>query len=835
MHSHSLRKLRLLGVLLLALPFGSLNASDALLKSFSQEIEPLLDNYCYDCHGLGVSEGQVTLDEFTADNIRDYDLWLRVLKNTRAHIMPPREEAQPTEEERQQLADWIKAEPFGIDPKNLDPGEMVVQRLNRVEYGHTISDLMGVDFDPDEVFPPDDSGEGFDNLGEVLTISPMLLEKYLDVAQSVVAEAVPTQSKVVPEKRFKGEALVSYFSEPAEGDDDNDNLYLSYYKPSSRTAKYEITTTGDYQIVLRIQPKSFSSFRGFDYNRCQFRFRVDGELMLDVEFEYVFGKVHEHVFDFHWEPGIRELSFEVEPLTELEQVKNLKMEVQTLVVRGPLAEEFWQAPEGYDKFFPGTVPENRAQRSKYTRKLLTDFATRAYRRPVEKNTVSKLVDLAENIADQKDRSYEEGVASAMTAILASPSFIFREEDTQGFNWGKKHPWIDEFALASRLSYFLWSTMPDEELFQLAEEGKLRKNLDAQIERMMADDRFDRFIENFGGQWLHSRDIISVNISDYDVWLREYNNLELIEARKAYQIVREIPEKKRTAEQQETYTRTREILYTSFDIERPDWNGALRRAMQEETERFFDFIIREDRPLTEILDSDYTFANETLAKHYGIEGVKGPRTRKVDLAPDSPRGGILTQGTILAFTSNPTRTSPVKRGVFLLENILGTPPAPAPPNVPALEEAEREHGDGPLSLRETLAIHREEPLCSSCHNRMDPLGLALENFNAMGMWRDSALGLPIDSEGVLITGEEFSSIQELKHILATERKRDFYYCISEKLLTYALGRGLHHYDTETLDHLVNQLEKSGGKPSTLLKAVIHSVPFQKRRHPNFSPE
>jgi hypothetical protein len=254
-------------------------------------------------------------------------------------------------------------------------------------------------------------------------------------------------------------------------------------------------------------------------------------------------------------------------------------------------------------------------------------------------------------------------------------------------------------------------------------------------------------------------------------------------------------------------------------------------MRQETELYFEYIIREDRSLSELLDSDYTFLNDRLATHYAIEGVKGSKFRKVSLAPGSPRGGILTQGTILAYTSNPTRTSPVKRGVFILENILGTPPAAPPPNIPALEDVAHGKDIEAMSLRETLALHREDALCRSCHNRMDPLGLALENFNAMGIWRDAELNQAIETDGVLITGESFSSIQEMKRILANERIIDFYYCFSEKLLTYALGRGMEYYDTATIDELVETLKQSEGSPSALLAAIVHSAPFQKRRNLN----
>lgn len=835
MISHSLRKLRLLAAVILTVPIASLCANKAILQSFNNDIAPLLDNYCYDCHGFGISEGNVVLDEFTADSIRDHDLWLRVLKNTRAHVMPPLEEAQPTQEERQKLADWIKAKPFNIDPQNQDPGQMTVQRLNRIEYQNTVNDLLNIDYNTLDIFPTDDSGEGFDNIGDVLTISPMLLEKYLDAANNIITETVPTQSTITPEQSWSEESLVKLFSPGLPEDEDEDNLQLSFYSPSTRTANFEIENAGDYQLIIRIKPKSFSSFRGFDYNECHFTFSVDEEAIIEENYVYTSGKIHEFAFDSTFDPGTHTFSTSVEPLTDLEKVKSLKMEIEEIILRGPSDPKYQVKPPNYDKFFAEGVPESSWKRKSYTRDILSNFATRAFRKKVDSSTVSRLAKLAESVSSQEGKSYEDGIAQAMVAIMAAPSFIFREEGTLRKRRGETHPLIDEYALASRLSYFLWSTMPDEELFELAEKKELRKNLEAQVERMMADERLNQFIENFGGQWLHSRDIMGVNISDYDVWLREKNDPELRAARAEYQIVRNVPEARRTAEEQASYDRTRAIIVASNDEERPDWSGGLKRAMQAETEQFFEYIIKEDRSVLELLDSDYTFVNELLAKHYGIEGVEGSKTRKVQLPPDSPRGGVLTQGTILAFTSNPTRTSPVKRGVFILENILGTPPAPPPPDVPALEDAENEGEGSEKTLRNILAIHREEPLCSSCHNRMDPLGLALENFNAMGMWRDQELAMPIDSEGILITGESFSTIQELKHILATERKRDFYYCISEKLLTYALGRSTEYYDTETLDHLVNELEKNDGRPSALLMAIVKSVPFQKRRHPNFKPE
>jgi len=807
------------------------SAGDRVFESFQSEVEPILDSYCYDCHGFGTSKGGVTLDEFSSETIRDHELWLRVLKNARAHIMPPQEEFQPSVEERARLLSWIKTGPFEIDLENPDPGKLTVQRLNRVEYQNTIRDLIGVEFVAADAFPADDSGEGFDNIGDILTLSPMLIEKYLDAANHIISEAVPTTARILPEHVLADEELVDLFSPTTiEDDESDDDLQLSFYTPSSRTASYEIKTPGKYQVVLNLKPVSFSSFSGFDYNRCRFVFKIDGETKVEQEFEYISGKTFEYAFDYDWKPGDRNFTFEVEPLTSgLEKIKRLKMRIENLTIRGPFAREHWIQPENYDRFFPGEVPHDESLRTEYTRNLLRDFASRAYRRPVDEETVDQLTQLSEQVASQEGYTYEMGVSQAMVAILASPRFLFRQEAALSETAQDEYPLIDEYSLASRLSYFLWSSMPDETLFRLAREGTLRDNLDTQLKRMMADKRSDAFIKNFSGQWLHARDIESVNISSLDVWLRDHPNPEAMAAREEYSLLREIPDALRTPEQQEAYTRTRALIRALYNEDRPELKRPLQQAMRKETELYFEHIIREDRSLSELLDSDYTFLNDRLATHYAIEGVEGSKFRKVSLAPGSPRGGILTQGTILAYTSNPTRTSPVKRGVFILENILGTPPAAPPPNIPSLEDVASDKDIEAMSLRETLALHREDTLCRSCHNRMDPLGLALENFNAMGMWRDAELNQPIETGGTLITGESFSSIQEMKRILANERIMDFYYCFSEKLLTYALGRGMEYYDTATIDELVETLKQSGGRPSALLNAVVHSAPFQKRRN------
>jgi hypothetical protein len=348
--------------------------------------------------------------------------------------------------------------------------------------------------------------------------------------------------------------------------------------------------------------------------------------------------------------------------------------------------------------------------------------------------------------------------------------------------------------------------------------------------MLDDPRSSEFVRHFVGQWLQARGIDSVPINAFAVMSRDAVPDPEADRRRARfrELVRKPPESL-TEEEKKELAAARASFFGGFRrFAQFELNGQLRQAMRRETEMCFEHVLRNDRSLLELIDSDYTFLNERLAKHYGIDGVTGDQMRLVRLPADSPRGGVLTQGTVLAITSNPDRTSPVKRGLFILDNLLGTPPPPPPPDIPALEEATTEKGSKPPTLREALKIHRKEALCSSCHNRMDPLGLALENFNALGRWRDKERGQPIDASGQLLTGESFASVRELKHILATRRRLDFYRCLTEKLLMYALGRGLEYQDVQTVDDIVGRLDRAKGRPSVLLTGVIESAPFQKRR-------
>ncbi len=655
---------------------------------------------------------------------------------------------------------------------------------------------------------------------------------------------MPSASAVVAEKRIAGQRFRAAeeaspltptplpLGERGRGEGDNGPLSLSYYKPATVAHPYRVEHAGHYQLVLDLAGSEKFVDGVFDYNKCRLLFKADGKVLLDKEYTRQGGRRYHYELEpiLDWQAGPHELTLEVQPLTPNEkQVRSLALRIEAVTVRGPLEKEFWVPPPNYAKYFPRPVPEGLAERRAYARELLRGFATKAFRRPVDEETLNRLGALAESIYTQKGRTFEAGIAQAITAILASPRFLFREEGVEP-SPANTHPLIDEYALASRLSYFLWSSMPDDELFRLAGEHKLRAHLPAQIRRMLADPRSAELVRQFIGQWLQARDIESVEINARAVMARENAPDPQMQQRQArFRELFRKPQESLTEAEKKELADLRATVFAGFRrFAQFDLTSDLRKAMRRETEMLFEYIVQNDRSLLELLDSDYTFLNERLAKHYGIDNVTGDEMRRVQLPPDSPRGGVLTQGTVLITTSNPDRTSPVKRGLFILDNLLGIPPAPPPPDIPALEEAAAKAGGKTPTLRETLQLHRSQSLCSSCHNRMDPLGLALENFNALGRWRDKERGQPIDSAGQLITGEPFANVRELKRVLVTDHRRDFYRCLTEKLLTYALGRGLEYYDVQAVDEIVARLEKENGHAYALILGVIDSAPFQKRR-------
>jgi mono/diheme cytochrome c family protein len=781
----------------------------AAIAEYKKTIGPMLETHCYECHGDGYDKGQVAFDGLESqEQILDKALWLKVLINVRAGLMPAEGNPHLSPAEQKKLEHWIKYQVFAIDPANPDPGRVTVRRLNRIEYRNTIKDLVGVDFKSEEEFPADDTGYGFDNIGDVLTVSPILMEKYVAAAQAIVAAGVPTVPRMPAESVLAGTSFKGV--EPRKG-----RMRIQYNEASSISGTVKSDVAGTYKVIFDVDVRG-----DFVFNPgvTQAVFKVGDTEVLNRQLAYYNDKNFTFESTHKWEVGEHPVTIELKPIVESDtKMKPTALLVNKVTVIGPLEKDRWVATKDYDKYFPRAIPKNRAQKVAYAKEILGKFASKAYRRPVSDDSADRLALLAEYTYTQKGKSFEQGVAQAMAAVLASPRFLFRLEEAAATTG--KYADVDEYSLASRLSYFLWSSMPDDELLALASKNELRKNLRPQVERMLTNERAIQFAKNFTGQWLEVRDIGGISVNSREVLIRDAGEEQTLrDLRKAWRQQNE-PEAKRLAGLVDAAVKARGDV--DLDVE-------MREAMQKETELYFRHIVKRDRPITEFLDSDYTFLNEKLASLYGVPGVTGADLRLVTLPPGSQRGGVLTQASTLVVTSNPDRTSPVKRGLFILHNVLGTPPPPPPANVPALEASEKPKDGNEPTLRDSLQMHRENPSCASCHNRMDPLGLAFENFNALGMWREEERRQPIVSVGKLITGEEFTSVAELKKILATGHKTDFYRTLTDKMLTYATGRGTQYFDTETIDRIVARLDANDGKFSALLMGVIESVPFQKMR-------
>jgi hypothetical protein len=789
-------------------------AADPAIAEYRSVITPILETHCYECHGDGFDKGKVAFDALDTDaKILSPDLWLRVLSNTRAGLMPAEQKSRLSAAEHQKLERWIKYSVFKLDPRNPDPGRVTVRRLNRVEYRNTVRDLMGVDYNTDHEFPPDDTGFGFDNIGDALTTSPMLMEKYVAAAQTIVSQAVPTAASKPVEQIVKGFDFEGTNARVKAG-----KRQLVFSEPANMGAKFSTPVAGTYRVKLNLEVNGAYTP---DPGKARVVFKIDGKEFLNQEFAYHDEKQFTFETTHKWQPAGHTLNVELQPTVPPEKKETIiDLFVHKVTIEGPLEKEHWVATENYGKYFPRAVPRGAKPRRAYANELLTAFAQKAYRRPLNDaadDTGERLAALAESYYRAPGKTFEQGVAHAMAAVLSSPRFLFKLEAPAAHPINAQVADVDEYSLASRLSYFLWSTMPDAELMNLAARGELRKNLGAQVKRMLAEPRAENFAASFTGQWLQARDVEGIASNPREIIIRDAGEEESIRGlRKAWRAGDEATAKKLAA-------------YIDRVVEsKPSVDLEMRKSMRRETEMFFGHLVREDRPVIELIDSNYIFVNDKLATLYGIPNVTGPEMRKVALPAGSPRGGVLTQASSLFVTSNPDRTSPVKRGLFVLANFLGTPPPPPPANVPALEASEEDFKSHDPTLRDVLKVHRENPACSSCHNRMDPIGLAFENFNAFGMWRDTERKQPIQAQGNLITGESFNSVGELKRILVEGHRQEFYETLTRKLLTYASGRGTEYYDVQTIDDIVTRLNANDGRFSALLMGVIDSAPFQKMR-------
>ena len=739
--------------------------------AFETQVKPILARYCYNCHGDAKQQGDLTLQVFkdAASVSKDRKTWEKVMANLRSREMPPTGKPQPTPAERDFLTAWIEGEIYDTDCANPDPGRVTIRRLNRAEYNHTIRDLVGVKFQPADDFPADDSGYGFDNIGDVLSLSPILFEKYAAAADKILRAAfAPATTNRGPSKRIAAAKLPSTATGGPYGDS---GRALNTEGEISTPAKFP--TAGEYTL----RAKAFGQQAGTEPARMEFR--LDGKVV--KVFDVTAVERAPEVYHVRLKLPAGDKTFAAAFINNYKDPKEPNPErrdrnliIEYLEVAGP-APDPPQAPqrsEAYQRImFRQPTPETKTAAA---REIIGTFALRAYRRPITAEELDRLMTLFA-LADRGQESFDQSIQLALQAVLVSPHFLFRGEiQPEPNNPTAIHP-VNEFALASRLSYFLWSSLPDDELLALAGKGQLRAQLDAQVKRMLLDPKSAALVENFAGQWLQLR------------------NLKLL-----------APDAK---------------LFPTFD-------DTLRHAMVRETTLFVETILRENRSVLDFIDGDFTFLNQRLAKHYGFPGVTGDEFVRVSLK-GTPRGGLLTHGSILTLTSNPTRTSPVKRGKWVLENLLGTPPPPPPPDVPELADQKQLTG----TLRQKMEQHRDNPVCSSCHARMDPIGFGFENFDGVGAWRDKDGGAAIDPTGELVSGEKFASPAELRAILIKQKREDFIRCLAEKLLTYALGRGLEHYDKCALEQITKGLEQGDYRFAALVSEIVKSTPFQKRRGEN----
>lgn len=746
------------------------------------QIQSFLQAHCIECHGPKKQKGDLVLDVYHDEKsiLKDRKVWDKVVEKVRGGEMPPKKKKpRPAPADLEVFARTVENLFYEADrDAKPDPGQVTIRRLNRTEYNNTIRDLVGVDFKPADDFPSDDIGQGFDNIGDVLSISPVLMERYLSAADAVMRQAILLK---LPKPLFHRVGPIYLKPNLREQD-----FPRGKFRPLKDTRKvrtsFRIPAPGEHSLSVKAW---FERPEG-DWG--------EGEEVLPRLGLYVDSKL---VKSFDVSGSERspdtctatvdlpagERNFAIGLLNPSDGEVRRVLRIGPFVIRGPSD----TTPEPQRKLLAcdSSLPEQQR-----TRTVLARFATRAYRRPVTSEEVDRLVRLAES-ARAQGGSWEAGIQLAMEGVLISPKFLFRVELDNRPDTADEHP-IDDFQLASRLSYFLWSTMPDDELFDLAGKGRLHENavLEQQVRRMLKDPRSHALVDNFAMQWLQIR---------------------------------------------------RLKLFAPDRVMFPDFNDRLRQDMFTETAMFVDAVFREDRSIIDLVDGDFTFLNERLARHYEIGDTNGNPAWNKAIAPagqpirgedfvrvhlsDHSRGGVLTQASVLCVTSNPTRTSPVKRGKFVLEQILGVPPPPPPPNVPQLPENPKAVASG--SLRQRMEQHRADPNCANCHEHMDGIGFAFENFDAVGRYRTKDAGFKIDPSGTMPDGKSFRGAAELKQMLAGQKDL-FCRCLTKKLLTYALGRGVEYYDQPTVDKIVADLQHNNYKFSTLVVGIARSDPFRLRR-------
>ena len=752
--------------------FADVPAQEPKPHAFASGLRPFLESYCFGCHGVEKAKAEVDFETLPRDTdvFKDRDLWERVRDLVAEKEMPPSKSSQPASEERMAFLELLDLEMDRLDCSQMaNPGRVTVRRLNRTEYDNTIRDLLGVDFKPSEDFPLDEVGYGFDNIGDVLSLSPILLEKYLNAAESVVTNAILSELPAWPPlSGFQAET----FKTESEDIIRAEGQVMGFYREGVARQLISLERSGAYEIQIR----AYGQQAGPDPAKLEVRLGDWFQEVVDVKAHQDAPKVYTLKVELSAGEQMLSLAYlnnynvQDHPVAELNGDRNLF--VDDIVFKGPLNEPRPPLPISHTRVIPDQPAPGKER--EHARNVLQDFVTKAWRRPVTDDALQRLLQIVDQVLEE-GAPYGEAIQVAVQAALTSPWFLYRWELDPVLQEGEGSRPLDAYELASRLSYFLWSSMPDEQLFSLAKSGELIRPevLRSEVKRMLDDPKSEALTRNFAGQWLQFRNLESVT-PDPSLF--------------------------------------------------PDFTPELRDAMKKETELFFTTIMRENRPLTDFLEADFTFLNGPLAQHYGVAGPEGDAFERVRLDATVPRGGILTQASVLTLTSNPTRTSPVLRGKWILEQILGTPPPPPPPDVPELESDQ----EGALrgSLRERMEQHRLKPECATCHEKMDPIGFAFEHFNAVGQWREVDDGFPIDASGELPDGTRFDGARELVRQLKT--RDTFVLCVIEKMLTFALGRGLEYYDKCTIDTIHQDLRDHDLAFQTLVESIVLSESFQQRQ-------
>jgi mono/diheme cytochrome c family protein len=767
--------------------------------AFAQQDSPaartaLLNKYCVTCHNAKLRTGGLSLQDANLGNVpADAETWEKVIRKLRAGSMPPQGMPRPDEALLNDLAAFLENAVDRAAAANPNPGHAAMHRLNRSEYANAIRDLLALDVDASALLPPDDESSGFDNIADVLRMSPSPMERYLSASWNISREAVGNMNITPATSTFRVRPDLSQ-DQHIEG--------LPLGTRGGILVHYDAPLDAEYTIKLRLWRNTFDLMRGME-DAHQIEISVDGnqvrlvsagghdEFLKMTANPGTFGSDLDKQLTVHMPleagPHVITASTTLRSHAEKDDLIRpfLRTTVDGLDIMGDPSVDRLSVAGPDNPTGPGQTPSRakifvctpRSEKQELdqddlpcARKIISALLRRAYRRPLTDSDLETPLSFYQRRRNSNG-GFEAGIEAALQFILASPEFLFRfEPDPSGVPVDAAYQ-LSDLALASRLSFFLWSNPPDDELLKLAGEGKLHQHavLRQQVVRMLADSRADALVDNFAEQWLFLRNL------------------------------------KNSSPDPQIF---------------PDFDDNLRQAMREETKLFFQSIVREDRSVMDLLNADYTFVNERLARHYGIPNVYGSQFRRITLASDARRG-LLGQGSILTVTSYPNRTSPVQRGKWILTNFLGIPPTPPPPNVPALKE----NGDGkPLALRERMEQHRADPVCAGCHKVMDPIGFALENFDGVGQWRTADDGSPIDPSGTLYNGAKVDGPAALRQMLASHQDV-FAGVVTEKLLTYALGRGLEYYDMPAVRKIVRDSSAHDLRWSSVVLGVVESVPFE----------